>query len=111
MTIIKRSCCDPFVILHGLPTNFVQDILPKSADFLVEYEEQLATLNGKLQEAGVCEHYARQARIYLRSRCDSFLNCLAQGAEFLGWSPSYIEQMVNEGCLEDLLAQSTGPSL
>lgn len=107
---ISLSCCDPFVQWHGYPPDFVQAILPKPATFLFEYEEQLTELNKQLQEAKVCEHYANQARIYLRTRCDDMLDCLARGAEFLGWPPSYIEQVVNEGCWEDLLSKSKGPS-
>ncbi len=110
MTDVQLGCCDPFVQWHGFPSNFVQVHLPKPADFLFEYEEQLATLNDKLKGAGVCEHYANQARIYLRKRCDRYLNCLAEGAEFLGWSPSFIEQVANEGYLEDLLSDPQGSS-
>lgn len=107
---IRLGCCDPFVQWHGYPSDFVQAILPEPAIFLFQYEEQLTELNKKLKEAGVCEHYTNQARIYLRSRCDEDLDCLAQAAEYLGWEPSYVEQIVNEGCWEDLLSSSKDPS-
>lgn len=110
MTDIQIGCCDPFVQWHGYPPEFVQSVLPKPADFLFEYEDQLAELNKKLEEAGACEHYVRQARIYLRERCDDMLDYLARAAEFLGWPPSYVEQVVNEGSWEDLLTTSKSPS-
>lgn len=107
---IQLSCCDPFVQWYGYPTNFVQNVHPQPAIFLFEYENQLTELNKKLEEAKVCEHYANQARIYLRTRCDDELDCLAQLAEYLGWQPSYVEQIANEGSWEDLLSKSTDPS-
>ncbi|USN96962.1 MAG: hypothetical protein H6797_02100 [Candidatus Nomurabacteria bacterium] len=107
---IQLSCCDPFVQWHGYPAEFVQAILPKPATFLFEYEEQLTKLNEQIQEAKVCEHYANQTRIYLRTRCDDMLDCLAQFAEYLGWQPSYVEQIANEGSWENLLSKSTDPS-
>lgn len=110
MSDVPLSCCDPFATWHGLPPAFVQTVLPKPAFFLFEYEEQLNQLNKALTDAGVCEHYAAQARIYLRKRCEPDLDCLAQMAEYLGWPPSYVEQVSNEGILDDILRPAKGPS-
>ncbi len=101
------SGCDGVAAIHGYPHEFVQAILPKPAIFLFEYEEQLSELSARLKEIEACEGYAKHARVYLRKRCDSDLNCLAEASEFFGWPPSLIEQMVNEAAFEDLLQKGS----
>jgi len=109
MKVANASCCEPFVLQHGFPPHFVQSVVPKPAVFLRQYEEQLTELEIKLQEAEVCIHYANQARIYLRQRCDDELVCYIKLADFLGWPPSEAERVLDEGQLEDLLSHPQGP--
>lgn len=100
---IHRECCETVIAEYGWPNEFVDAVIPVPATFLFEYEKQRETLRRHLAEENLCEHYANQALIYLRTRCDSLVNTYAQFADYLYMTPSAFEEMLNEGFLEELL--------